>query len=109
MFSKFAFAEILPNKRAKTVADAFRRCLAGGAPSTVRSDNGSEFISKEFQDVNNEFGIKHLFSETYAPKQNAMIERFNKTLKGAVYRYLTHWNLTNEDHNSASASSGAQW
>eukprot|EP01127_Copromyxa_protea_P020689 TRINITY_DN693_c0_g2_i3.p4 TRINITY_DN693_c0_g2~~TRINITY_DN693_c0_g2_i3.p4 ORF type:complete len:108 (+),score=8.96 TRINITY_DN693_c0_g2_i3:1844-2167(+) len=106
MFSKFAFAEILPNKRAKTVADAFRRCLAGGAPSTVRTDNGSEFIAKEFQAVNSEFGIKHLFSETYAPKQNAQIERFNKTLKAAIYRYLTHWNLTkltNADNNTSSA------
>eukprot|EP01127_Copromyxa_protea_P014419 TRINITY_DN4009_c0_g2_i1.p1 TRINITY_DN4009_c0_g2~~TRINITY_DN4009_c0_g2_i1.p1 ORF type:complete len:177 (+),score=2.93 TRINITY_DN4009_c0_g2_i1:175-705(+) len=94
MFSKFAFAEILPNKQGKTVAAAIRRCLAGGAPSTIRSDNGSEFLSTQWKAVTTEFGIKHLFSETCAPKQNATIERFNKTLKSAVYRYLTHWNLT---------------
>lgn len=53
----------------------------------------SEFITNEFQDILNEFHVKHLLSETYAPKQNAVVERFNKTLKMAVYRYMTQWNL----------------
>jgi transposase InsO family protein len=93
-FSKYAWARILPNKRAKTVSDAFRKILAGKHCSVIRSDNGSEFKSNEFKAVTTEFEIKHIFSDTYNPRQNAMIERFNKTLKMAVYRYMTQWNLT---------------
>jgi hypothetical protein len=98
-FSKYAWARILPNKRAKTVSDAFRKILVlpkGKSEhcSVIRSDNGSEFKSNEFKAVTTEFGIKHIFSDTYNPCQNAMIERFNKTLKMAVYWYMTQWNLT---------------
>jgi transposase InsO family protein len=93
-FSKYAWARILPNKRAKTLSDAFRKILAGEHCSVIRSDNGSEFKSNEFKAVTTEFEIKHIFSDTYNPRQNAMIERFNKTLKMAVYRYMTQWNLT---------------
>jgi hypothetical protein len=93
-FSKYAWAKILPNKKAKTVADAFRKILVGEHCSVIRSDNGSEFKANEFSAVTTEFEIKHIFSDTYNPRQNSMIERFNKTLKMAVYRYMTQWNLT---------------
>lgn len=97
-FSKYAWAKILPNKRAKTVANAFRKILVlpNGERehcSVIRSDNGSEFKSNEFKAVADEFSIKHIFSDTHNPRQNAMIERFNKTLKMMVYRYMTQWNL----------------
>jgi transposase InsO family protein len=61
--------------------------------SIIWSDNGSEFKAKEFSAVTTEFEIKHIFSDTYNPCQNSMIERFNITLKMAVYRYMTQWNL----------------
>jgi hypothetical protein len=93
-FSKYAWARILPNKHAKTMSDAFRKILAGKHCSVIQSDNSSEFKSNEFKTVTTEFEIKHIFSDTYNPRQNAMIERFNKTLKMAVYHYMTQWNLT---------------
>jgi transposase InsO family protein len=52
-------------------------------------DNSSKFKSGEFEAVTSEFGIKYIFSDMYNPYQNAMIERFNKTLKITVYRYMT--------------------
>jgi len=98
-FSKYGWATIIRNKTGAAVATAFRDIIAdgkeemGGPPTTVRSDNGSEFISKQFQAVLAENKIKHILSDPHAPTQNAMIERFNRTIKGMVYRYLTHWNL----------------
>jgi transposase InsO family protein len=88
-FSKYAWARILPNKRAKTVADAFHKILAGEKCSVIRSDNGSEFKANKFKAVTEEFEIKHIFSDIYNLHQNTMIERFNKTLKMAVYWYIT--------------------
>jgi transposase InsO family protein len=75
-FSKYAWAKILPNKQAKTVSDTFCKILAGQKCSVIRSDNGSEFKSGKFEAVTSEFGIKHIFSDAYNPRQNAMIEHF---------------------------------
>ena len=103
MFSKFAFAVIIPNKTAQTVSKCFCKILNsqnGKTPSTLRTDNGSEFKAKLFGDVCKDFNIKQIFSETYSPKQNAVIERFNKTLKMTVYKFMTQWNqkkISNED------------
>ena len=101
-FSKFAFARMLPNKTAVQVAKALCSVIAenGSAPSVIRTDNGSEFIAKEFQNACKEFGIKHVAGDSYSPKQQSMIERFNRTLKMAVYKYQSQWNipkLSNED------------
>ena len=96
VFSKYAFAVIIPNKTAKTVSTAFEKILKsqdGRTPSTLRTDNGSEFKAGLFGDVCKKYRIKQIFSETYSPKQNAIIERFNKTLKMMVYKFLTEWNL----------------
>ena len=94
-FSKFAFARMLPNKTAVQVAKALRSVIAenGSAPSVIRTDNGSEFIAKEFQNACKEFGIKHVTGDSYSPKQQSMIERFNRTLKMAVYKYQSQWNI----------------
>jgi len=102
MFTKFAWAKVLPNKTANVVAAAFKEIIVsnGSAPSTLRSDNGSEFIAEEFKKVCSANSIKQLFSDTYSPQQNAVIERFNKTIKMMVYKYQTQYNMpkiTNSD------------
>jgi len=103
MFSKYAFARLLPNKSAKVVAGAMDEILkAEGAPATMRTDNGSEFISNEWKAVMATHGIRHIFSPTYAPNANAMIERFNKTIKDMTYRYMTEWNLRKIDQAAVS-------
>lgn len=98
-FSKYAWARIVPNKTGKTIAAAMQYviddCRATGAtlPTLVRSDNGSEFKAKEFSAVLTAVKAKQRFSEAFNPRQNAMIERFNKTIKGMIYRFLTQWNM----------------
>jgi transposase InsO family protein len=87
-FSKYAWVRILPNKHTKTVCDAFWKILAGKHCSVIRSDNGSKFKSNQFKAMTTEFEIKHIFSDIYNPRQNAMIEHFNKILKLAVYQYM---------------------
>ena len=92
MFSKKAWVRLLKNKTSSVVATALRSIIAkAGSASTIRTDNGSEFISNEFKKICTEFGIKHIFSDTYSPQQNAMIERFNRSVKMAVYKYMTQW------------------
>jgi hypothetical protein len=46
----------------------------------IRSDNGSEFKNTQVDDFLDEEGIKHEFSAPYAPQQNGVAERKNRTL-----------------------------
>jgi hypothetical protein len=100
-FSKFGWVRVLKNKTAKVVAGALREIIAKvGVPSTIKSDNGSEFISNEFKAVCTEFGIKHLTTDTYSPQQNAISECFNRTIKMMVYKYQTEWRVQKIDNDA---------
>jgi transposase InsO family protein len=46
----------------------------------LRTDNGGEYTSDEFDNFCQHEGIKRQFTTTYAPQQNGVAERMNKTL-----------------------------
>jgi hypothetical protein len=46
----------------------------------LRTDNGGEFISKEFQDYLKRSGIVHQRTVPRTPQQNGVVERYNRTL-----------------------------
>ena len=46
----------------------------------LRSDNGGEFTSNEFNDYCHEHGIKRQFSAARTPQQNGVAERKNRTV-----------------------------
>jgi hypothetical protein len=51
---------------------------------TLRSDNGGEFTSKEFNEYCKEVEIKRELSTPYNPQQNGIAERKNRTIMEAV-------------------------
>ena len=59
---------------------------AHGLPDQVVSDNGPQFVSKEFQRFMKENGIKHTRCAPYHPSSNGLAERFVQTLKNALRR-----------------------
>ena len=46
----------------------------------LRSDNGLEYFSNEFQKYLMDHGIKHKTSVAYVPQSNGKAERLNRTL-----------------------------
>lgn len=46
----------------------------------LRSDNGKEYINKEFKLFLEKFGIQHQTTNPYTPEQNGLAERMNRTL-----------------------------
>jgi putative transposase len=52
-----------------------------GKPSRFRTDNGPEFISREFRDWCAANGIEIQFIQPGRPMQNGYIERFNRTFR----------------------------
>ena len=49
----------------------------------IRSDNGTEFNNKNFNNFCNSYGIQHQFTVPYHPQQNGRVERFN----GVIINY----------------------
>jgi putative transposase len=52
-----------------------------GKPKVIRSDNGSEMCSGEFQTWAKKRGVQLLFIQPGKPTQNAYVERFNRTVR----------------------------
>lgn len=55
-----------------------------GTPKTVRSDNGPEFTSNDFEIWCKDNGIQLQFIQPCKPMQNGFIERFNRLYREAV-------------------------
>ncbi len=66
-----------------------------GLPSTIKTDNGSEFISKTMDKWAYERGVKLDFSRPGKPTDNAKIESFNGRLRQECLN--AHWFLSLED------------
>jgi transposase InsO family protein len=101
--TRFVHLEVLPDRRAGTVAAAFARCL-DALPFAVRivlTDNGTEFTDRfrkgdrdatrarpsgghPFDVICAERGIQHRLTRPYHPQTNGMVERFNRRLAEAL-------------------------
>lgn len=57
-----------------------------GVPSTVVSDNGSQFTSEQFAAFCKSNGIQHLRTAPYHPQSNGQAERFVDTLKRSLLK-----------------------
>ena len=89
VFSRFAFAEAVRDKRGPTVANAFEKIFAIRVPNMLQTDRGLEFLNVTVQSVFRKHGVHHYFSLNDDIKA-ALIERFNRTLKSRLYRIMTH-------------------
>ena len=52
-----------------------------GLPKYIQSDQGTNFMSKIFQQVTYQLGIKQLKSTAYHPQSQGALERFHQTMK----------------------------
>jgi transposase InsO family protein len=62
--------------------------LAWGVPQTIKTDNGSDFVSQRFVAAMNSLGIAHDTSEAFAPEQKGTVERAIGTLQRGLMRVL---------------------
>ena len=90
LFSKKAYAQPLPNKTNKAVVSGMKTILDNidNDISSIRSDNGSEFISKEFKKLLQDRNIKQVFSLPHTPQSNGQVERFNGIIKRLIRQFL---------------------
>ena len=59
----------------------------------LRTDNGGEYMSKDFQTYLTSKGIEHQLTVPHSPQQNGVAERLNCTLMESARATLSHANL----------------
>src|SRR3989442_2330068 len=89
VLSKYARVEPLKNKRGIAVTGAFTKMIVDQQCKLLQTDKGTEFLNGTFQKLLRDRNIRHYTSENDDIKA-AVVERFNRTLKGTMWRYLTH-------------------
>lgn len=100
--TRFVHLEVLPDRKADTVAAALQRFLdaAPFAVHTILTDNGAEFTDRFARGPRNAdshptgthpvdrvcaaAGIEHRLTRPYTPQTNGMVERFNRRLAEAL-------------------------
>ena len=91
IFSKYCQVRTLKNKTAIAVTDAMKDILedmpAKYRPRTIQADNGSEFQTV-FEAALQKRGIKTIHSLAYSPSTQGSIERFNRTIKSAIFTLM---------------------
>jgi hypothetical protein len=89
VFSKYAWCIPLKTKGGREVTAAFERILTDRQPIFVQCDKGTEWLNSNFQSMLRDRNIKFFCSQNSDIKC-AIVERFNRTIKGKMWRYFTH-------------------
>jgi len=81
-YSKLAYARLYKTHSSKQAADFLQRLhyLTEGEIINLHHDNGSEF-QKDFEKACKELFLPQWYSRVRTPKDNAVLERFNKTIQ----------------------------
>ena len=84
MCASTRFPEAIPlrNITAKNIVKVLVKFFTlFGLPSSLQSDQGSNFMSTIFQQVMRQLGIQQIKSSAYHPESQGALERFHQTLK----------------------------
>ena len=89
LFSKYAFAIPLKDKKGASVVKGFKKIVSKSSrrPKKIWVDHGSEFYNKTFKNWLVDEGIE-MYS-TYNEGKSVVAERFIRTLKNKLYKHMT--------------------
>jgi N-glycosylase/DNA lyase len=82
IFSRKVFLNKMKIKEAKKTRDTFNEIInrLDVSPKYLLSDNGNEWLG-EFQEYCKEKEIKQIFTRSYSPEANGVVERMNKEVR----------------------------
>ena len=81
-YSRFVEISQLPDTTSKTVIAHTKSILARhGIPSVIRSDNGPQYTSIEYQQFAKQWGFTHVTTSPYHPQANGLAEKSVQTMK----------------------------
>ena len=71
-----------------SIGGSFAQLLGNGAPNTLQTDKGTEFLNRPLQKLLKEHGVHHFVTHNEETKAS-IVERFNRTLKTRMWRCFT--------------------
>jgi putative transposase len=80
--------ESMTEPEVETIIQRAREGFPGERPRII-SDNGPQFLAKDFKEFIRICGMTHVRTSPYYPQSNGKIERWHKTLKGECIRVKT--------------------
>ena len=92
-FSKYVISRPIKDKEEKTVLKVFKNMIEeledkfNKKPSSLLSDNGSEFINKGFNEYCKSQDIKQIFTKKSKSSHAKLVERFNGYLRRQISKY----------------------
>jgi putative transposase len=84
--------ESMTEAEVETIIRRAHERFADARPRII-SDNGPQFIAKDFKEFIRICGMAHVRTSPYYPQSNGKIERWHKTLKGECIRVKTPLSL----------------
>lgn len=96
--SKYPYAAPVRSKTAKEAAkNLFDYISLFGAPKTIISDQGKEFVNSIIKELLELAGTEHRITSAYHPQTNGQVENFNKTLANCLRKHAENnpkeWNI----------------
>src|SRR5207247_2268644 len=77
--------EQMEESAVQTIIQRAREQFPGEHPRII-SDNGPQFIAKDFKEFIRIAGMTHVRTSPYYPQSNGKLERYHKTIKGECIR-----------------------
>lgn len=89
IFSRKVFLNKLKFKEARNTSMAFQQIMnkADIQPKYLMSDRGKEWLG-EFETMCNQNNIKQLFTRSYSPEANGVVERMNKEIRKIIKAFF---------------------
>jgi putative transposase len=84
--------ETMKEPEVETILQRARECHPGVSPRVI-TDNGPQFLARDFQQFIRLAGMTHVKTSPYYPQSNGKIERWHKTLKSECLRPQTPLSL----------------
>ena len=80
-YSRWMEVDVIQTTSSKTIIHCLDAQFARhGLPKGLRTNNGSNLVSKEVEDYLNEMGIEHRYTTPLWPRANGKVERQNRSL-----------------------------
>jgi hypothetical protein len=87
-FSKYAWAVPIKNKSGDELVRALMQIFSGNRiPKRLQTDKGTEFVNRKVQNLLRQRDVD--FFTTQSEKKASIVERFNRTLKGRMFKFFT--------------------
>jgi len=76
----------------ETILQRAREKYPDATPRII-TDNGPQFVARDFKEFIRIAGMTHVKTSPYYPQSNGKIERYHRTIKGECIRVTSLWSL----------------